>query len=116
MSHVPLNHAPILYMTFYEVAYRLESFLTFVTNAIVCAAAVRFYRQRALRSVLLISIATGSGALATVLPWVIEPQVYRSSGLAYLTRFMILANMVLWTIGVCWLFREYERREQGPGA
>jgi len=103
-------------MTLYELSFRLDTFLMFWANIVVCVAAVVFYQQRPMRPVLFIAIACGLGALLTALPWIAEEPTASSRGFLYLTRIMSIADSLMWAIGSCWFFRELVRKEHQPAA
>jgi hypothetical protein len=91
---------------------RLAGTLTFITNAIVCAAAIQFYQRRARRSVLLIAISAGVGALVSVVSWMVEAS---SATFWALIELAAALDLVLWTIGICLLFREFKKYENHEG-
>lgn len=101
-------------MTLDDFTARFAAFLTFWANLVVCAAAVRFYQRRPMRPVLLIAISSGIGALLAVVPWLVGRDTASSRAFWYLITFVGAADMVVWAVGSCWFFREYERREQRP--
>ena len=99
-------------MTFDEFASRLSGMLTFLANLIVCVAAVNFYQRRPMRCVLLIAIACGLGALVAALPWMAGERVLASRVFGHLLNLIGTADLMMWAIGSCWLFREYEKQDQ----
>ena len=106
----------IVSMTLDEFAPRLVGFIIFMANIVVCSAAARFYQKRSLRSVLLIAVSSGLAALVTVLSWAVDEPTYSSLGFWWLTNLITVADIVMWAIGSCWFFREYERRDSARAA
>jgi hypothetical protein len=83
----------------------------FVTNAIVCSAAVRTYQRRARRSVLLIAISAGLGAVMTAVSSLTEVDIWRFASI------VSIVDLGLWTTGCCLLFQELARAgEESAGA
>ena len=103
-------------MTLEEFAPRLVGFTIFMANIVVCGVATRFYQKRAMRSVLLIAVSSGLAAMVTVLSWAVEEATYSSSGFWWLTNLITVADIVMWAMGTCWFFREYERRDSALAA
>jgi glucose-6-phosphate-specific signal transduction histidine kinase len=88
---------------------RLVSWLTFLANAIVFAAAIQFYQQRARRSVLLIAISAGLGVVISIVSWMAE-----TSSKVFWTLIELggALDLVLWATGICLLFRELAKNEK----
>lgn len=95
-------------MTLDYIIPRLLGWLTFVANAVVLGAAIQFYQRRARRSVLLIAISAGLAALVAVVSWMAETP---SPTFWHLIDLAIALDLVLWTIGVFLLFREFSKHE-----
>ena len=96
-------------MTLEYVIPRLTGWLTFIANAVVLGAAIQFYQRRARRSVLLIAISAGLGALVSVVSWMAETS---SPTFWHLLDLAVALDLVLWTIGLCLLFQEFAKYEK----
>lgn len=99
-------------MTLDDFIPRLVSWLTFLSNAIVCAAAVQFYQHRARRSVLLIAISAGLGAVVSIVSWMAQTS---SSTFWHLIDLAGALDLALWTAGLWLLFREFAKYEKNDG-
>jgi len=96
-------------MTLEHFIPRLVDWLAFVTSAIVFAAAIQFYQQRARRSVLLIAISAGLNAVISIVSWMAETS---SNVFWTLIDLGSALTLVLWATGVCLLFRELAQNEK----
>src|SRR6266496_2214981 len=92
-------------MSLPEFIYRFDGFASFLVNVIVCALAAKLYHDMRKRCLLLISIASGFGAVLLVLP---EMQDGGSSwGAWYFEMALRIACSVVWLIGWWLLFQDY---------
>jgi glucose-6-phosphate-specific signal transduction histidine kinase len=91
---------------------RIVGSLTFITNAIVLAAAIQFYQRRASRSVLLIAVSAALGALVSVVSWMAETSSPTFWALMDLAGAL---DLVMWSVGLCLLFREFSEHEKHDG-
>ena len=94
-------------MSMDEFAPWFVNFALFLGNAIVCSAAVRSHLRRARRSVLLIAISSGLGAVMTLVSWMCEVEISRLASL------VAIIDVVLWTVGCCLLFRDLAEADDG---
>jgi len=97
-------------MTTHDFLILLGDWLWVIANAVVCLASLRFYRRRAMRSVMLIAISSGLGAGLSLLYLLAES----SPSLLWIAFGLFgIVDVALWTTAMCWLYRElstYERR------
>jgi hypothetical protein len=92
-------------MTLPDFTEKGVAFVWVFANLLVCAFASQLYQRTARRSVLLLAIAAGLGAIHSVLPW-IRP-ASSSWGFWYLINFMNIVDAGLWLGGSWLLFREF---------
>ena len=97
-------------MTTHDFLVWLADWLWVIANAVVCLASLRFYRRRAMRSVLLIAVSSGLGAVLSL-----TYSLSETSSLVFWIVFGLLGivDAALWTAAMCWLYRElstYDRK------
>jgi hypothetical protein len=97
-------------MTTHDFCLWLVDWLWIIANAVVCLASLRFYRQRAMRSVRLIAVSSGLGAVLSVTYSLSEA----SSSVFWIVFGLLgIVDAALWTVAMCWLYRElstYDRK------
>ncbi len=92
-------------MTLPELTEKLAGFVWILADLLVCGFAARLYQDTRKRSLLLIAIACGIGAIAALLPWI--QFLSTSWGYWYLFNIMHIVGAGLWLVGSWLLFKEY---------